>query len=50
MKYSIDWDDPLTKAGKEGYFITEKHLGESDCEFGLQVMRIQCTVATFPPK
>lgn len=44
-----DRDDSLISA-EGGYFITEKHLRESDGEFRLQVIRIQCTVATFPPK
>lgn len=45
----IDWAGSLTKAGKES-ILSQRNAYKSDCELRLQVMRIECTVATFPPK
>lgn len=52
MKCSIGRDDSLTSGGKEDIRDTgtQKHLRQSDCELRLLVIRIRCTVATFPPK
>lgn len=48
MPHRLDWF--LDKSREGGYFLTEKRPREGDCELRLQVMRIECTVATLPPK
>lgn len=47
-KSPLDYNEMLHRLGRRVSYHRE-NLRESDCEYRLQVIRIQCTVATFPP-